>query len=95
MSLTLQDNEHGSEAFEHFLHLLGDRIDLEGFGGYRGDLDVKTNTMGTQSVYTVWRDFEISTWFPSQMGTKRNEPILIKIGSFRVVPIWLGTPIDF
>jgi hypothetical protein len=35
-------NETGSEAFEHFLHILGEKIELEGFGGYRGDLDVKS-----------------------------------------------------
>jgi hypothetical protein len=33
--------EHGSQAFNDFVELLGDKIELRGFGGYRGDLDVK------------------------------------------------------
>jgi hypothetical protein len=33
--------EHGSPAFEEFLDFLGDRVQLEGFQGYRGGLDVK------------------------------------------------------
>lgn len=30
----------GSEEFENFLHCLGDTIELKGWTGYRGGLDV-------------------------------------------------------
>ncbi len=33
------NNEHGSDRFDDFLELLGDKIELRGFAGYRGDLD--------------------------------------------------------
>ena len=61
-------NEHGSEEFEKFLRLLGDVITLEGWEGFKGDLDVKHNRTGTQSVHTNFRKteimFHVSTYLP-------------------------------
>lgn len=61
-------NEHGSEAFEHFLSMIGDKIALEGWTQYRAGLDVRTNATGTHSVYTTWEDYEVmfhvSTYLP-------------------------------
>eukprot|EP01113_Clastostelium_recurvatum_P034566 TRINITY_DN4704_c0_g1_i3.p1 TRINITY_DN4704_c0_g1~~TRINITY_DN4704_c0_g1_i3.p1 ORF type:complete len:975 (-),score=243.49 TRINITY_DN4704_c0_g1_i3:78-3002(-) len=48
-------NKAGSEAYEEFLAFLGDRIELQGWSGYRADLDTKTNTTGTHSLYTSWK----------------------------------------
>jgi len=45
-------NREPSRAFEKFLELLGDRVDLQGFAGFRGGLDVKHGHTGSQSVYT-------------------------------------------
>jgi hypothetical protein len=60
-------NEHGSEAFEEFLKLLGERIELQGWKGFRGDLDVQGKS-GEYSVYTKLREYEImfhvSTYLP-------------------------------
>jgi len=53
------NNEHGSPAFEEFLDFLGEKIPLKGWFGYRGDLDVKTDTTGKFSVYRRWKGFEI------------------------------------
>jgi hypothetical protein len=67
------ENSQGSENFEHFLHLLGNNVKLQGFKGYKGDLDIKcewemfgkrvnciVNAHGTNSVYTKYKDHEIS-----------------------------------
>eukprot|EP01137_Pigoraptor_chileana_P018235 Opistho-2@77407 len=65
-------NSSVSAAFDEFLGIIGDRVKLEGFTGFRGALDVKTNTTGTHSVYKKWRDYEImyhvSTLLPSKEG---------------------------
>lgn len=61
-------NEHGSEEFESFLRLLGDQIKLEGWEGFKGDLDVKYNRTGTHSFFTNFRKtdimFHVSTYLP-------------------------------
>lgn len=61
-------NEHGSEEFEEFLQLLGDTIELKGWEGFKGDLDVKNNMTGTQSLFTTFRKtdimFHVSTYLP-------------------------------
>jgi RAP1 GTPase activating protein 1 len=46
-------------AYEQFLDMLGERVLLKGHKGYRAGLDVKSDTTGTHSVYTTYRDFEI------------------------------------
>ncbi|PRP85440.1 RapGAP/RanGAP domain-containing protein [Planoprotostelium fungivorum] len=48
-----------SQKFVNFLKWLGDWVPLKGFTGYRGGLDVKTDTTGTQSVYTQLGGVEI------------------------------------
>ncbi|XP_048586836.1 GTPase-activating Rap/Ran-GAP domain-like protein 3 isoform X2 [Nematostella vectensis] len=52
-------NETGSEEFNRFLKLLGDRVELHGWQGYRGGLDVKNDMTGSQSVFTVYEGHEI------------------------------------
>jgi len=62
------NNETGSPAFDKFLSLLGDRIELQGWSGFRGGLDVQKNTKGTHSIYTHFKEFElmyhVSTYLP-------------------------------
>jgi len=53
------ENEHGSPAFEEFLDFLGDRIELRGWSGFRGGMDIRGDTKGTHSVYTRYNKFEI------------------------------------
>ncbi|KAF8385428.1 hypothetical protein PRIPAC_74570, partial [Pristionchus pacificus] len=61
-------NEHGDESFERFLKILGQRIELQGWGSYRGGLDTTTNSTGRESVYTVYGGheimFHVSTMLP-------------------------------
>eukprot|EP00727_Mastigamoeba_balamuthi_P009571 m51a1_g5236 hypothetical protein (1079) ;mRNA; f:325776-335871 len=49
----------GSAAYEEFLGFLGQRIDLKGWGKYRGGLDIKSDNTGKQSVYTELGGYEI------------------------------------
>nr|KAJ3419585.1 Signal-induced proliferation-associated 1-like protein 1 [Polyrhizophydium stewartii] len=58
------DNEYlgnagGSEGYERFLGILGDRVELKGFKGFAGGLDTSNGRTGTHSIYTCWRKFEI------------------------------------
>ncbi|VDN56741.1 unnamed protein product [Dracunculus medinensis] len=61
-------NEHGDEDFEQFLKILGQRIELQDWGSYRGGLDVTTNSTGRESIYTVFAGheimFHVSTMLP-------------------------------
>jgi len=45
-------NRASSPLFQEFLDILADRVDLQGFTGFRGGLDVRDNHTGTQSYYT-------------------------------------------
>ncbi|KAG8512798.1 LOW QUALITY PROTEIN: GTPase-activating Rap/Ran-GAP domain-like protein 3, partial [Galemys pyrenaicus] len=69
-------NEVGSDAFQKFLHLLGDTITLKGWTGYRGGLDTKNDTTGTSSVYTVYQGheimFHVSTMLPYSKENKQQ-----------------------
>ena len=64
----LLSNEAGSERFQHFLSLLGERIRLSGWRGYRGGLDVRADMTGLESVYTRQEEhqimFHVSTLLP-------------------------------
>ncbi|XP_078255279.1 signal-induced proliferation-associated 1-like protein 2 isoform X3 [Rhinoraja longicauda] len=55
----MYNNETGSPVFEEFLDLLGHRVRLKGFGKYRAQLDNKTDSTGTHSLYTTYKDYEI------------------------------------
>ncbi|RUS21539.1 hypothetical protein BC937DRAFT_92345 [Endogone sp. FLAS-F59071] len=51
--------EQTSPAFHEFLGWLGDTIELKGWKGYRGGLDIKDNSTGMNSVYTEFHGYEI------------------------------------
>ncbi|XP_028405098.1 uncharacterized protein LOC114527596 [Dendronephthya gigantea] len=71
-----------STAFESFLHLLGERVDLQDFEGYSGGLDTSNSLNGTQSIYTEYRSnrimFHVSSLMPNTgednkyLGKKRH-----------------------
>uniref|UniRef100_A0A8I3MTZ4 GTPase-activating Rap/Ran-GAP domain-like protein 3 n=1 Tax=Canis lupus familiaris TaxID=9615 RepID=A0A8I3MTZ4_CANLF len=69
-------NEIGSDAFQKFLNLLGDKITLKGWTGYRGGLDTKNDTTGVHSVYTVYQGheimFHVSTMLPYSKENKQQ-----------------------
>ncbi|KAJ8276563.1 hypothetical protein COCON_G00083150 [Conger conger] len=55
----MYNNESAGPAFEEFLDLLGERVRLQGFDKYRAQLDIKTDSTGTHSLYTRYQDYEI------------------------------------
>uniref|UniRef100_A0A6I8PEC3 Rap-GAP domain-containing protein n=1 Tax=Ornithorhynchus anatinus TaxID=9258 RepID=A0A6I8PEC3_ORNAN len=65
-------NSEESLAFREFLELLGERIQLQDFHGFRGGLDVRQGQTGTESVYTRFRGkeimFHVSTLLPFTLG---------------------------
>ncbi|XP_061904798.1 rap1 GTPase-activating protein 2-like isoform X4 [Entelurus aequoreus] len=65
-------NNEETPAFQEFLQLLGDTVELQDFKGFRGGLDVSHGQTGSQSVYTVYRQqevmFHVSTKLPFTEG---------------------------
>ncbi|KAG9352001.1 hypothetical protein JZ751_023252 [Albula glossodonta] len=55
----MYNNEMAGPAFDEFLDLLGERVRLQGFDKYRAQLDNKTDSTGTHSLYTRYQDYEI------------------------------------
>ncbi|KAG8563481.1 hypothetical protein GDO81_016098 [Engystomops pustulosus] len=55
----MYNNEVAGPAFQEFLSLLGDEVRLKGFDKYRAQLDNKTDSTGTHSLYTRYQDYEI------------------------------------
>ncbi|XP_046903833.1 signal-induced proliferation-associated 1-like protein 1 [Hypomesus transpacificus] len=72
----MYNNEAAGPALEEFLELLGDKVRLKGFTKYRAQLDTKTDSTGTHSLYTTFRDYEImfhvSTMLPHTPNNKQQ-----------------------
>eukprot|EP00727_Mastigamoeba_balamuthi_P014629 m51a1_g9792 putative domain-containing protein (854) ;mRNA; f:1757168-1760762 len=96
----LYNNKTGSEEYEDFLSLLGTRIDIVGWQGYRGGLDTNSGATGTQSLYTDWRGFEImfhvSTMLPYMAGCEQQVERKRHLGNDIVLLVWMdgSTPFD-
>jgi len=52
-------NPKGSEEFDEFLQVMGKKVLLRGFKGYKGGLDTKHDSSGTHSYYTTFKSTEI------------------------------------
>ncbi|KAI9184022.1 hypothetical protein H9P43_003075 [Blastocladiella emersonii ATCC 22665] len=52
-------NRTHTHAFDAFLDVVGDRVELAGFEGFDGGLDTRHGNMGTHSVYAHTREFDI------------------------------------
>nr|XP_015218097.1 PREDICTED: signal-induced proliferation-associated 1-like protein 2 isoform X2 [Lepisosteus oculatus] len=55
----MYNNESAGPALDEFLDLLGQRVRLKGFNKYRAQLDNKTDSTGTHSLYTTYKDYEL------------------------------------
>uniref|UniRef100_UPI00398E6DAA signal-induced proliferation-associated 1-like protein 3 isoform X2 n=1 Tax=Pristiophorus japonicus TaxID=55135 RepID=UPI00398E6DAA len=55
----MYNNEEAGPAFEEFLDQLGEKVPLKGFLKYAAQLDTKTGSTGTHSLYTTYQDYEI------------------------------------
>ncbi|XP_043935781.1 rap1 GTPase-activating protein 1-like isoform X2 [Protopterus annectens] len=69
-------NNEESDSFSDFLQLLGERIQLQDFKGFRGGLDVSRGQTGTESIYTSFRGkeimFHVSTMLPYTEGDSQQ-----------------------
>ncbi|XP_067872934.1 rap1 GTPase-activating protein 1 isoform X11 [Heterodontus francisci] len=65
-------NNEESPAFVEFLELLGEKVELQDFKGFRGGLDVAHGQTGTESIYCKFRSkeimFHVSTKLPYTEG---------------------------
>ncbi|VDK37281.1 unnamed protein product [Gongylonema pulchrum] len=65
-------NATRSDAFDEFLNIIGERVELRNFEGYRGGLDTQHGQTGTESVYCQFRQreimFHVSTMLPYTAG---------------------------
>ncbi|XP_051954132.1 signal-induced proliferation-associated 1-like protein 1 isoform X1 [Xyrauchen texanus] len=72
----MYNNEAAGPSLEEFLQLLGERVRLKGFSKYRAQLDTKTDSTGTHSLYTTFKDYEImfhvSTMLPYTPNNKQQ-----------------------
>ncbi|KAL2098609.1 hypothetical protein ACEWY4_005089 [Coilia grayii] len=72
----MYNNESAGPALLEFLQLLGDTVRLKGFTKYRAQLDTKTDSTGTHSLYTSYKDYEImfhvSTMLPYTPNNKQQ-----------------------
>ncbi|KAM6918090.1 signal-induced proliferation-associated 1-like protein 1 isoform 1-T2 [Lycodopsis pacificus] len=72
----MYNNEMAGPALEEFLQLLGEKVRLKGFTKYRAQLDTKTDSTGTHSLYTTYKDYEImfhvSTLLPYTPNNKQQ-----------------------
>jgi len=93
-------NNEASPDYDEFLDFLGERITLKGWSKYRGGLDVKTNTTGTNSIYTEHRGYEImfhvSTMLPFQPDDLQRVERKRHLGNDVVVLVFKegNTPFD-
>ncbi|XP_072030878.1 uncharacterized protein [Amphiura filiformis] len=72
----MYNNEHGGAAFEEFLNSIGERVRLKGFDRYRAQLDNKSDSTGTHSLYATYHDYEImfhvSTMLPFTANNRQQ-----------------------
>ncbi|MGH0131502.1 UNVERIFIED_CONTAM: hypothetical protein FKN15_051542 [Acipenser sinensis] len=73
----MYNNEEASPGFEDFLSLLGEKVCLKGFSKYAAQLDTKTDSTGTHSLYTSYQDYEImfhvSTMLPYTPNNRQQD----------------------
>uniref|UniRef100_A0A672L954 Signal induced proliferation associated 1 like 2 n=1 Tax=Sinocyclocheilus grahami TaxID=75366 RepID=A0A672L954_SINGR len=55
----MYNNENAGPPLDEFLDLLGQRVRLKGFTKYRAQLDNKTDSTGSHSLYTTYKDYEL------------------------------------
>lgn len=63
-------NEKTSPLFDEFVQFLGDQIELDGWEGFKGGMDVRSGSTGKYAVYTEYNPgacpilFHVSTFLP-------------------------------
>ncbi|XP_066560128.1 signal-induced proliferation-associated 1-like protein 3 isoform X2 [Amia ocellicauda] len=70
----MYNNEEATPAFHTFLSLLGERVCLKGFSKYAAQLDTKTDSTGTHSLYTSYQGYEIMFHVSTMLPYMPNNP---------------------
>ncbi|XP_052008667.1 signal-induced proliferation-associated 1-like protein 3 [Xyrauchen texanus] len=70
----MYNNEEATPAFTAFLELLGETVCLRGFDKYAAQLDTKTDSTGTNSLYTTYQDYEIMFHVSTMLPYMPNNP---------------------
>uniref|UniRef100_A0A8C5GFH1 Signal-induced proliferation-associated 1-like protein 3 n=1 Tax=Gouania willdenowi TaxID=441366 RepID=A0A8C5GFH1_GOUWI len=70
----MYNNEEASPAFSAFLELLGEQVLLKGFTKYAAQLDTKTDSTGTQSLYTTYQGYEVMFHVSTMLPYMPNNP---------------------
>ncbi|KAL7715504.1 Rap/Ran GTPase-activating protein [Entamoeba marina] len=85
-------NTDNCPAFDKFMNLMGQKVELLGFDKYRGGLDVRNGSTGEHSYFTNHHCFEImyhvSTMLPEQPGDLQRVEKKRHIGNDIVVIIF-------
>ncbi|XP_043916432.1 signal-induced proliferation-associated 1-like protein 2 isoform X2 [Protopterus annectens] len=72
----MYNNENADPPFQEFMDLIGEKVRLKGFEKYRAQLDNKTDSTGTHSLYTTYQDYEImfhvSTMLPYTSSNRQQ-----------------------
>uniref|UniRef100_A0A3Q1INM6 Signal-induced proliferation-associated 1 like 3 n=1 Tax=Anabas testudineus TaxID=64144 RepID=A0A3Q1INM6_ANATE len=70
----MYNNEEASPAFSAFLDLLGENVLLKGFTKYAAQLDTKTDSTGTHSLYTTYQGYEVMFHVSTMLPYMPNNP---------------------
>ncbi|KAM6987780.1 LOW QUALITY PROTEIN: signal-induced proliferation-associated 1-like protein 3 [Tautogolabrus adspersus] len=70
----MYNNEGASPAFSAFLELLGEQVLLKGFTKYAAQLDTKTDSTGTHSLYTTYQGYEVMFHVSTMLPYMPNNP---------------------
>ncbi|XP_069004258.1 signal-induced proliferation-associated 1-like protein 3 [Embiotoca jacksoni] len=70
----MYNNEEASPAFSAFLELLGEQVLLKGFAKYAAQLDTKTDSTGTHSLYTTYQGYEVMFHVSTMLPYMPNNP---------------------
>lgn len=70
----MYNNEEASSAFSAFLELLGEQVLLKGFTKYAAQLDTKTDSTGTHSLYTTYQGYEVMFHVSTMLPYMPNNP---------------------
>lgn len=67
-------NNVTTPAFDDFLNLLGQRIQLKEHKGYRGGLDIRNGCTGDEAIYEVFKEREIMFHVSTMLPYTDNDP---------------------
>ncbi|XP_037129175.1 rap1 GTPase-activating protein 2 isoform X1 [Syngnathus acus] len=92
-------NDEESEGFTEFLSILGDTVQLQGFTGFRGGLDVCHGQTGNEAVFTSFHGrevmFHVATKLPFTEGDPQQLQRKRHIGNDIVAMVYQEGPTTF